>query len=164
MPLTPELWVKDAKQIAAFRNKLILEQQGLDPILGEPLRKPCLDHDHFEGKCRGVLSQCVNTFEGYVLKAWMKYVSENTQTSLSTALRNLADYLEQDFSGYPLHGGFKNDMLKFLRRCTNEKIIERAKADLGIIIPEGTKKQDSLLLYLTEFVKQTEEKHAKETT
>ena len=150
--------------IAAFRNKLILEQQGLDPILGEPLRKPCLDHDHFEGKCRGVLSQCVNTFEGYVLKAWMKYVSENTQTSLSTALRNLADYLEQDFSGYPLHGGFKNDMLKFLRRCTNEKIIERAKADLGIIIPEGTKKQDSLLLYLTEFVKQTEEKHAKETT
>ena len=147
MPLTPELWVKDAKQIAAFRNKLILEQQGLDPILGEPLRKPCLDHDHFEGKCRGVLSQCVNT-----------------QTSLSTALRNLADYLEQDFSGYPLHGGFKNDMLKFLRRCTNEKIIERAKADLGIIIPEGTQKQDSLLLYLTEFVKQTEEKHAKETT
>lgn len=164
MPLTPELWVKDAKQIAAFRNKLILEQQGLDPILGEPLRKPCLDHDHFEGKCRGVLSQCVNTFEGYVLKAWMKYVSENTQTSLSTALRNLADYLEQDFSSYPLHGGFKNDMLKFLRRCTNEKIIERAKADLGIIIPEGTQKQDSLLLYLTEFVKQTEEKHAKETT
>ena len=149
--------MKDAKQIAAFRNKLILEQQGLDAILGEPLRKPCLDHDHFEGKCRGVLSQCVNTFEGYVLKAWMKYVSENTQTSLSTALRNLADYLEQDFSGYPLHGGFKNDMLKFLRRCTNEKIIERAKA-------EGTQKQDSLLLYLTEFVKQTEEKHAKETT
>ena len=122
--------MKDAKQIAAFRNKLILEQQGLDPILGEPLRKPCLDHDHFEGKCRGVLSQCVNTFEGYVLKAWMKYVSENTQTSLSTALRNLADYLEQDFSGYPLHGGFKNDMLKFLRRCTNEKIIERAKGIL----------------------------------
>ncbi|AGZ17597.1 endonuclease VII [Escherichia phage 4MG] len=160
VPLTAELWVKDARQIAAFREKLILEQGGLDPVLGEPLRKPCLDHDHFDGKCRGVLSQCVNTFEGYVLKAWMKYVSAYTETSLSTALRNLADYLEQDFSGYPIHAGYKDDMLKFLRRCTNEKIIERAESDLGLIIPKGTQKHDSITLYLTEFVRQTEERFA----
>jgi len=158
VPLTPGLWVKDARQIAALRERLIVEQGGLDPILGEPLRKPCLDHDHFDGKCRGVLSQCVNTFEGYVLKAWMKYVAAYTDTSLSTALRNLADYLEQDFSSYPIHGGYKDDMLKFLRRCTNEKIIERAKQDLDLDIPAGTAKQESISLYLTEFVRQTEEK------
>lgn len=90
----------------------------------------------------------------------MKYVSENTQTSLSTALRNLADYLEQDFSEYPLHGGYKDDMLKFLRRCNNDTIISRAESDLGLIIPKGTQKQDSIKLYLTEFVKQAEEKYA----
>lgn len=158
--LNPDMWVKDAKQIAAFREKLILQQGGMDPILGEPLRKPCLDHDHFDGKCRGVLSQCVNTFEGYVLKAWMKYVSSYTETSLSTALRNLADYLEQDFSSYPIHAGYKDDMLKFLRRCTNEKIIERAEADLGVIIPKGTPKQESIRIYLTEFIKQAEDRFA----
>lgn len=156
--MTPELWVKDAKQIAAFRATLSKEQKGLDPVLGEPLRKPCLDHDHFDGKCRGVLSQCVNTFEGYVLKAWMKYVSEYTQTSLSTALRNMADYLEQDFSQYPIHGNYKDDMVKFLRRCTNDKIIERAMTDLGLVIPDGTAKHDSLTMYIAEFVKQAEER------
>lgn len=154
-----DLWVKDAKQIAAFRALLSKEQNGLDPVLGEPLRKPCLDHDHFGGRCRGVLSQCVNTFEGYVLKAWMKYVSENTETSLSTALRNMADYLEQDFSQYPLHGNYKDDMVKFLRRCTNEKIIERAMTDLGLAIPDGTTKHDSITLYVTEFVRQAEERN-----
>lgn len=156
--LSQDLWVKDSRQIATLREKLIFDQNGLDPILGEPLRKPCLDHDHFEGKCRGVLSQCVNTFEGYVLKAWMKYVSAYTETSLSTALRNLADYLEQDYSRSPIHTGYKDDMLKFLRRCTNEKIIERAESDLGLIIPQGTQKHESITLYLAEFVRQTEEK------
>ena len=155
--ITPELWVKDAKQIASFRENLILKQNGLDPVLGEPLRKPCLDHDHFSGECRGVLSQCVNTFEGYILKAWMKYVSEYTEISLSQALRNMADYLEQDFSDYPLHGAYKDDMVKFLRRCTNEKIIERAMKDLGLVIPEGTLKHDSITMYMKEFIKQVEE-------
>lgn len=159
MPLSADLWVKDAKQIAAFREQLILSQNGLDPVLGEPLRRPCLDHDHFDGKCRGVLSQNINTFEGYILKAWMKYVSEYTNTSLSEALRNLANYLEQDFSKFPFHGGYKDDMLKFLWRCTNDKIIERAETDLGLRIPAGTQKHDSITLYMTEFVRQTEGKH-----
>lgn len=87
----------------------------------------------------------------------MKYVSLHTETSLSTALRNLADYLERDFSSYPLHPSYKDDMLKFLRRCSNEKIIERAKQDLGLDISSTTKKQDSIILYLKEFVRQTEE-------
>lgn len=88
----------------------------------------------------------------------MKYVSLHTETSLSTALRNLADYLERDFSSHPLHPSYKDDMLKFLRRCSNEKIIERAKQDLGLDIPSTTKKQDSIILYMKEFVRQTEEK------
>lgn len=135
---------------------MIKDQGGLDPILKEPLKRPCLDHDHFDGKCRGVLSQCINTFEGYVLKAWMKYVSPNTETSLSEALRNMADYLEQDFYRNPFHSSYKEDMVKFLRRCTNEKIIERAKNDLDMDIPVGTRKDESILLYMTEFIRQVE--------
>ncbi len=135
---------------------MIKDQEGLDPILKEPLKRPCLDHDHFDGKCRGVLSQCTNTFEGYVLKAWMKYVSSNTETSLSEALRNMADYLEQDFHRNPFHNSYKEDMVKFLRRCTKEKIIERAKNDLGIEIASNNSKDESILLYMTEFIRQAE--------
>lgn len=133
------------------------DQNGLDPILGEPLRKPCLDHDHFDGRCRGVLSQCVNTFEGQVLKAWMKYVSEYTQTTLSDALRNLAGYLEQDASGSKIHGSYLADMTKFLKRLTTETIRRRGLEDLGLDIPDTKTKTEAVEMYLTEFIKQTEE-------
>ena len=152
----PGLWLKNAKQIAAFRELLVSEQGGLDPILGEPLRKPCLDHDHFSGETRGVLSQSVNTFEGYVLKAWMKYVSGYTDTSLSEALRNMADYLEKDYYRNPLHGGYKDDMVKFLWRCTVDTIIRRGFEDLDITIPEGLSKPETIEIYIREFVKQAE--------
>lgn len=157
MPYSKDLWVKTMKQIADYREMLTKQQNGLDPVIGEPLRKPCLDHDHFGGRCRGVLSQCVNTFEGQVLKAWMKYVSEYTQTSLSDALRNLADYLEQDVGGNKIHGAYLADMTKFLRRLTTETIRRRGLSDLGLDIPDTKTKTESVEMYLTEFIKQTEE-------
>lgn len=136
---------------------MIKEQNGLDPVLGEPLRKPCLDHDHFDGRCRGVLSQNVNTFEGQVLKAWMKYVSEYTQTSLSDALRNLADYLERDVSKNKIHGTYLADMTKFLKRLTTETIRRRGMEDLKLDIPDTKTKTEAVEMYLIEFIKQTEE-------
>lgn len=157
VPVTPGLWVKTAKQIADHRNELIAEQDGLDPILKEPLKKPCLDHDHFDGRCRGVLSQCTNTFEGFVLKAWMKYVSEYTQTSLSDALRNLADYLESDGSRSKIHGSYLADMTKFLKRVSKETVKTRALNDLGLVIPEEKDKTESIKLYLEAFIKRSEE-------
>lgn len=128
-------------------------------MLGEPLRKPCLDHDHFDGRCRGVLSQNVNTFEGQVLKAWMKYVSEYTQTSLSDALRNLADYLEQDVSENKIHGTYLADMTKFLKRLTAETIRRRGMEDLKLDIPDTKTKTEAVEMYLIEFIRQTE-KHS----
>jgi len=135
---------------------VIKQQGGRDPITGDLLQKPCLDHDHFDGRCRGVLSQNVNTFEGQILKAWMKYVSEYTETSLSTALRNLADYLETDLSGNKIHGSYLADMTKFLKRLANETIRRRALQDLALTIPEDKTKTEAVEMYLTEFVIQTE--------
>lgn len=149
--------MRTTKQIADLRVELAKAQGGLDPILNEPLRKPCLDHDHFDGRCRGVLSQCTNTFEGLVLKAWMKYVSSYTETSLSQALRNMADYLEQDGSQSMIHGGYLADMTKFLKRITNDTIKARALKDLDLHIPEDADKSTSINLYLEAFVKATEE-------
>lgn len=157
VPVTPGLWVKTAKQIAEHRAELIEEQGGLDPILKEPLKKPCLDHDHFDGRCRGVLSQSTNTFEGFVLKAWMKYVSPYTETSLSQALRNMADYLEVDGSQNKLHGSYLADMTKFLKRVSKETVKTRALKDLGLVIPEDKDKTESIRLYLEAFIERAEE-------
>lgn len=151
-------WLKDSKEIAALREEMSEEQSGLDPVLGEPLRKPVLDHDHADGHCRGVLSQCVNTWEGYITKYWMKYVAEYTDCSLSEALRRMADYLENDYSDLPFHKNYRDDMTKFLRRCSKATIIARAKKDLNLDIPEGLTKHEAIEAYMQEFIKYTEER------
>ena len=151
-------WLKDSKEIAALRKEMSEEQGGLDPVLGEPLRKPVLDHDHADGHCRGVLSQCVNTWEGYITKYWMKYVAEYTDCSLSEALRRMADYLENDYSDLPFHKNYRDDMTKFLRRCSKATIIARAKKDLNLDIPEDLTKHEAIEAYMQEFIKHTEER------
>lgn len=155
--MSKEFWVNDAKAKKALRDALIIEQKGLCPILQEPMDNPCLDHDHFDGRVRGVIGSKVNMFEGSVSKLWQKMLADSTQTTLSVALRNLADYLEQDTSGNLLHGSIVEDQKKFLRRLTKETIIRRGKSDLGIDIPEDIEKSDQIRLYLTEFIKRLEE-------
>lgn len=151
-------WLKDSKEIAALREEMSEEQDGLDPVLGEPLRKPVLDHDHADGHCRGVLSQCVNTWEGYITKYWMKYVAEYTDCSLSEALRRMADYLENDYSDLPFHKNYRDDMTKFLRRCSKATIIDRAKKDLNLYISDDLTKHEAIEAYMQEFIKYTEER------
>lgn len=158
MPYTKSLWVKTDKQIAALRKLLLDEQNGLDPILGEPIHGvACLDHDHFDGRVRGVVSQCVNTFEGQVLKAWMKYVSGYTETSLSTALRNLADYLENDTSEKHLHGKHMDTMKTTVKKWTSETIRRKSLEDFGVVIDETLDKTETVRAYMTEFIKSAEE-------
>lgn len=158
MPHTKSLWVKTDKQIAALRATLLEEQKGLDPILNEPVHGvACLDHDHFDGRVRGVVSQCVNTFEGQVLKAWMKYVSPYTETSLSTALRNLADYLEQDTSDKHFHGKHMDTMKTTVKKWSSETIRRKSLEDFGVEIDESLDKTETVRAYMTEFIKQVEE-------
>lgn len=157
--MSKEFWIGTTSQIKDFREKTILEQEGLDPILLQPLRKPCLDHDHWgRGEARGVLEQCVNTWEGYVVKYWMKFVQHNTDRSLSFALRTLADYLERDFSHNPLHLSFISDMRKHLERCNKATIVKKAKDDLNIELIEEEMTQEELIVsYLEAFIIKCEE-------
>lgn len=152
------LWVYNNKEIKELRDKMIKEQDGIDPITKEILTSPCLDHDHFEGRCRGVLNMNTNTFEGQVLRAWMRYVSEYTTTSLSEALFNLAIYLEKDYSINPLHGQHIRDMYKALRRMNKATIIARAKSDFNVEINDSLSKDDMIILYMTTFIKREEER------
>lgn len=155
--LSKDAWVNSTKDKKMLRDKLIIDQDGLCPILEEPMDSPCLDHDHFDGRVRGVIGTKINMFEGSVTKLWQKLISDHTETTLSTALRNLADYLEQDNSDKPLHGSIVEDQKKFLRRLTKETIVRRGLSDLDLVIPDDIDKSEQIRLYLETFVEHLEE-------
>lgn len=151
-------WVYDSAEIKAERLRLIEEQGGIDPITGFKLIRPCLDHDHFEGRVRGVLSSKINLFEGQILRYWQKHTQDHPEWNLTTALRNMADYLEKDVSHMKLHGNYLEDMKKFLWRCTTETIVRRAKEDFNVdLITDSVDKANLIGQYILLLAKQAEE-------
>jgi len=155
-------WVNGSKSIAAYRDQLIAEQGGVCAILGEPMEKPCLDHDHIEGKCRGVIGSEINMFEGQVQKLWGKHVEGKTQLTMTEVLRRLADYLEEDKKHFKFHAGVIAEVKSALKRRTKETIARNALFHLNLVIDQDLDKGDMIAIYLREFVKQLEESYSSE--
>lgn len=154
--LNPEKWLtKTSLKDWSFDNR---PKDGLCPILKfKPTRWVC-DHDHFDSRVRGVISQAANTWEGYVLKSFSKYCQAYSEVSLSEALRNLADYLETPYwLENKLHFSAIDHMRKFLSRCTKETIVRRAKDDLNIDIQTDLVKEDMIDTYLEKYIELLEE-------
>lgn len=157
MGIDKDVWLKDSKNILKWKTEN-LPEDGLCPILKSVPDRWVVDHDHFTGQVRGVISNEANcNLEGRIQKIFQKYIAHKTDLSLSEVLRNLADYLEQDFSDNPLHHRFKDDMVKFLHRCTIPTIIRRADEDFGLKIPPDSSKIDCITAYIQSFVKWAEE-------
>lgn len=96
--------LRNTDEAAKFRNHLLGKQNHIDPITGEIIKDPVLDHAHFgEQRCRAVLQRECNSFEGKVQNAFNRYMKHLTDVPLSEVLRNLADYLERDNSKLPIH-------------------------------------------------------------
>lgn len=128
-------------------------------ILGEPIENPCLDHDHYDGKCRGVIGSTLNMFEGGVQKLWSKHMEGKTCLTMSETLRRLADYLEADQSDMKFHGEIVADLKKSLKRWTKETIARNAYLNFGIVIDENLDKGEMITIYVTEFVRKLEESY-----
>lgn len=96
--------LKDAKQAKEYREYLLEQQGNCDQIIVKPITNAVLDHQHFAPyRCRAVLQNECNAFEGKVYNAYRRYLKHLTKDSLSNILRNLAWYLEQDYSNSPKH-------------------------------------------------------------
>lgn len=96
--------LKDSKDAAVYRKSALEEQNNIDPIINEVIKDPVLDHNHYgEQEVRAVLDRTVNSFEGKVFNAYLRYVKHLTDKDISTVLRNLADYYERDTSTNPIH-------------------------------------------------------------
>jgi len=106
-PSSIHLWT--TSDVTHWREKLLKEQNGLDPITKEKITsRACLDHDHAKTgdnaqRVRGVLSSPVNIFEGKVKAVYHHYLKYATEQPLNVILRNLAAYYERDNSHLPLH-------------------------------------------------------------
>jgi len=87
------------------RKRLHDQQNGIDPILKEPVKfdDTVCDHDHTSQHTRAALHRQVNAFEGKVTNAYTRYLKWLTDIPLPDILRNLADYLELDHSNNPHH-------------------------------------------------------------
>lgn len=96
--------IKDSKEAGVYRNELLKEQKGLDPILGIKVTDPVLDHNH-EGEqhCRATLQREVNSFEGKVFNSYRRFLRHLSDKELPEILRALADYYERDFDDKAIH-------------------------------------------------------------
>ncbi len=96
--------LKDSKDAGTYRNSILKKQNYIDPITKSKISDAVLDHQHFgEQKCRQVLQRECNSFEGKVQNAFNRYMKHLTDKPLPEILRNLADYLEKDYSENPIH-------------------------------------------------------------
>lgn len=157
VPLNKDKWVSGSKSIALYRDQLLREQGGLCAILREPMDDPCLDHDHFDGKCRGVIGSTLNLFEGQVQKLWSKHMEGKTGLTMSETLRRLADYLEADQLQMKFHGEIVADLKKALKRWTKETIARNGYHNFGIVIDENLDKGEMITIYVKEFVRKLED-------
>lgn len=95
------------KDITRVREQLYNAQEGIDPILKEKieLSGSVLDHSHVTQNCRATLHRQSNAFEGLVFNAYRRCLQWVTDKPLPEILRNLAEYLEGDYSNNPIHTG-----------------------------------------------------------
>lgn len=118
-------------EVKKIRDKLAKEQNNIDPILKEPFKETiACDHDHTTQHVRAALNRNCNAFEGLVFNAHKRCLGWLTDKPLPVILRNLADYLEQDYSHNPYHPGWLK-RVKTLFNQLSEKQKDKVLSDLG---------------------------------
>jgi len=102
------------------------------PVLEVPVSKPELDHDHAGGKVRGTLQGEANSMIGKCENIYKTLVHSKTNLSLPDVLRNIADYLESDYSENPLHPTHRRVLRKrfcSLLKANQERLLEELGVD-----------------------------------
>lgn len=127
-----------AAEVKAYKEKLIKEQNGIDPILKEPFKETvATDHCHSTQHIRAALNRNTNAFEGLVTNAWNRCLKWLTDVPLPTILRNLADYYEQDYTHHPYHPGW----IKSVKAKFNK--LKSAQQD-EVLVALGSQKGNNL--------------------
>jgi len=126
-----------SKEIKPLREEWLEEQKGECPILGKVIKPENATLDHLHklkseapneeglGCCRGVLHAKANAWEGKVTNSFRRVGMHNEGISLPDALRNLANYLEnnklQEETKY-IHPSEKPKPNKITKGCYNQLV------------------------------------------
>lgn len=119
-------------EVKEERKRLYELQSRIDPILQKVVEfnDTVCDHDHISQNTRAALHRQVNAFEGKITNAYIRYLKWLTDKPLPEILRNLADYLEQDYSANPYHPGW-------IKRVTTDFRKLKAKEQLDVLAELG---------------------------
>ena len=110
-----------ANQVREFREYRYKENKGIDPITKLPIEfaETVLDHDHRLQYCRDAMHRQSNSFEGLCFNAYKRCIEWQGikgEVTFPQVLRNLADYVERDFSNHPYHPGW-------IKRCDADFVL-----------------------------------------
>lgn len=153
--LDPEVWLRTSKEIAEWRDSMLIEQDHMCAVSSLPLNfsNSVCDHDHQLGRCRGVLENSTNALEGMFLSKFNKLkMKERYGLDFPTFLINLGEYLQQDNSHHPYHNGYMNDLRNYIKRLTRTEIASKIRNEFKIDADETEPKGELVRRYVQEFV------------
>ncbi len=129
------------KDIKAYRLQQMVKGDNECPITKVTLdvSNAVLDHDHNTGYCRKVIDRNVNQLLGKIESNYKRFIGWRREAEMPDILRKLADYIEQDYSGNPLHPGFIDLEIRSFSR-ENKAVQETALKAQGIT-PGKTSKE-----------------------
>jgi hypothetical protein len=91
------------KDIKPFREQLLIEQNGLCALCGQPCVDPCADHCHKHGNLRGIICRLCNNFVGFVERGRIRNRINDAKFEVIT--KNLVTYINNlREEVHPLHG------------------------------------------------------------
>jgi hypothetical protein len=103
-----------------------------------------MDHSHDTQHCRAALHLQTNAFEGLVFNAYKRCLGWLTDIPLPDILRNLANYLEQDYSSNAYHNGW----LKKVKTIFNSLTAYQQNVALDLLAHEhGTNAKERKSLF-----------------
>lgn len=161
--LDPEVWLRNSKDIASYRESLLIEQDYMCAISGLPLDRDggnsCLDHAHVgspsevDGKVRGCLENSTNALEGMFLSKFNKLkMKERYGLDFPTFLINMGEYLQQDNSHHPYHVSYMTDLRNYIKRLTRVEIASKIRLEFNINAEETEPKGELVQKYMQAFV------------
>lgn len=124
------------KDVQKVREKLLEEQDGVDPITGEKIPKgqAVLDHDHSTQYVRAVLHRQSNAALGKIENLYIRYLKWWYKGSLADFLRGCVAYLEKEHPQEYTHPKWQKKVQTEFNKLSES---EKGKFFESILLPDG---------------------------
>lgn len=167
--LDGEFWLKNAKDLKAYRESMLIEQEHKCAVSLLPINvdNSCADHAHagnmcpnnVDGKMRGLLISDMNLIEGTFLKKFKRAkIKEKYNIDFPEFLISLGEYLQQDNGDQKYHVNYMNDLRNHIKRLTKAEIASKIRIEFGIEASEKEEKAELVRRYTQCFVDLVEAK------